>query len=126
MNGKTMMTLASAAMLFGGCVATPRAPIDRRVTLSPEIGADVCVTDIRCDKGAGEFLTFQANVANNRDKPYPIQWKVQWLDAGGLEIESLVSSWDSLMLQPFEVRALKGTAPRTEAVDMRFYARRGK
>ena len=126
MSRKTMMVLASAAMLFGGCVATPHAPVDRRVTLSPEIGADVFVTDIRCDKGAGDFLTFQANVANNRDNPYPIQWKVQWFDAAGQEIESHVSSWDSLMLQPFEVRALKGTAPRAEAVDMRFYARRGK
>lgn len=126
MTQTKLMVLASAVMLLGGCAMTPGAPVDRRVTLSPEVGYDVCVTDIRCCKGTGDYFTFQANVANNTGSPYPIQWKVQWLDAEGLEIDSLVSSWDSLMLQPFEVRALKGTAPRPEAVDLRFYARRGK
>lgn len=117
---------AVAAVLLAGCVATPPAPTDRRVTVAPDLGVDLQVTDIRCVKGSSEFNTFQANVVNTTTSALPVQWKVQWLDADGVEIESLVSTWNSLMLQPLEVRALKGTAPRPDAADMLFYVRRGK
>lgn len=120
------LILSAVDLFLSGCVMTPVQPMDRRVTLSPELYGDVYVTDIRCAKGTSDFCTFQANMVNNTDAQYPIEWKVLWLDADGIEIESLVSTWNSLVLQPFEVRGLKGTAPRSDAADMRFYARRAQ
>lgn len=124
-----MLALCSAligAALFSGCVATNVPPPDRRVTISPDLGTDIYVTDIRCVQGPTGIYTFQANVVNNRSFDLPVQWKVVWLDAEGVTIDSVVSTWSDRMLQPYEVCALKGTAPTPKAVDMLFYVRRAR
>jgi uncharacterized protein YcfL len=119
-----MMMLAAAAALMTGCVATPVPPMDTRVTIAPDLGHKLYVTDVRCTKGHSDFLTLQVNAVNNTGSELRVQWKVVWLDPEGMEIDSLVSSWNSLALQPHEIRGLKGTAPRVDAADMRFYARK--
>lgn len=119
----TLMFVAVAAVITG-CVSTPVPPMDTRVTIAPELGYKMYVTDVRCAKGNSDYLTLQVNAVNNTSSELRVQWKVVWLDSEGMEIDSLVSSWNSLALQPYEIRGLKGTAPRVDAADMRFYARR--
>ena len=114
------------ATLLSGCVATNVPPPDRRVTLSPDLGTSVYVTDIRCTKGKSDYYTFQANVVNNTSSDYAVEWKVVWLDEDGVTIDSAVSTWSARMLQPFEVCALKGTAPSPAAADMMFYVRKAR
>ena len=114
------------ATLLSGCVATNVPPPDRRVTIAPDLGTDVYITDIRCVKGQTGIFTFQANMVNNTSSDLAVDWKLAWLDADGVEIDSVVSAWSSRMLQPFEVCALKGTAPTSSAVDMMFYVRRAR
>ena len=114
------------ATAFLGCVSNRIPPADTRVTIAPDLYGDVQVTDVRCAPGGSSFLTFQANLVNICDRPLIVDWKVQWLDADGIEIDSAVSAWNSRALQPFEVRALKGTAPTSAAADMRFYVRKAK
>ena len=124
-----ILTLCAAivgATLLSGCIATNVPPSDRRVTLAPDLGTSVYVTDVRCTKGNSSCLTFQANVVNNTSSDLPVEWKLAWLDADGVEIDSVVSTWRSRMLQPFDVCALKGTAPTSAAVDMMFYVRRAR
>ena len=116
----------AGAMVFSGCVATNVPPPDRRVTIAPDLGTSIYVTDIRCVKGSSDFYTFQANVVNNTSSDLAVQWKVVWLNADGVTIDSAVSSWSDRMLQPYEVCALKRTAPSPEAVDMLFYVRRAR
>lgn len=122
---KTMMMMAfAAAALLAGCVSAPVPPMDTRVTVAPNLGQKLYVTDVRCARGSqSEYLTFQANVVNNTRSELRVQWKVQWLDADGIEIDSLVSSWNSVAVQPYDIKGLKGTAPRVDAADMRFYVR---
>ena len=81
---------------------------------------------VRCTKGSSDCYTFQANVVNNTSSERAVEWKVVWLDADGMEIDSTVSTWAARMIQPYEVCALKGTAPTKAAVDMMFYVRRAK
>ena len=94
------------------------------MTIAPDLGHKLYVTDVRCTKGNSDFLTLQVNAVNNTGSELRVQWKVVWLDQEGMEIDSLVSSWNSLALQAHEIRGLKGTAPRVDAADMRFYARK--
>ena len=114
------------ALLFVGCKATNVPPPDRRVTIAPDLGTSIYVTDIRCTKGSSDYYTFQATVVNNSSSERAVEWKVVWLDADGVAIDSAVSSWAARMIQPYEVCALKGTAPSMAAVDMMFYVRRAK
>ena len=107
-----------------GCVATHVQPVDRRVTIAENILDDVFVTDVRCAKGTSDHLTFQANVVNLTSREQWVDWKVVWLDAAGMELDSIVSTWSSAAIAPKVIRALKGTAPQPAAVDMRFYLRR--
>ncbi len=127
---KKLMTvaLAGVACALAGCIAPPQnaamPPADTRVTVAPNLSGDVVVTDVRCVRGQGGFMTFQANLVNNCSSRLAVDWKVQWLDADGVEIDSVVSSWSARMLQPYEICALKGTAPNPSAADMRFYVRK--
>ena len=126
---KKLMFIAAIALsgAFFGCVSrAPVPPMDTRVTIAQDLTYDIYVTDVRCTKGTSDFLTFQANMVNNCRDPLAVEWKVQWLDADGLEIESIVSTWNALVIQPNEIRGLKGTAPKTDVADMRFYARKAK
>ena len=112
------------AVIAGGCVATNIPPMDRRVTVAADLGTRVYVTDVRCAKGNGDYATFQANVVNNTSSDLGVEWKVTWLDADGIAVDSLVSTWNKLMLAPNDVVALKNTSPRVDAADMLFYVRR--
>ena len=119
-----MIVGVAAAILTTGCVATSMPPMDRRVTIAEDLGTSVFVTDVRCAKGSSSYATFQANVVNNTSHDLGVEWKVVWLDADGVTIDSLVSTWNKIMLPPKDIQALKGTAPRSDAADMLFYMRR--
>lgn len=116
--------LLSLCAALSGCVATSYPPPDRRVTIAENLGRDVMVTDVRCTKVAGGLHSFQANVVNVTSREQWVDWKVVWLDAQGMEIDSLVSTWSGVALYPGDVKGLKCVASRPEAVDMRFYLRR--
>jgi len=115
-------TMAVAAAAISGCSTLP--PADTRVTVAADVAGDVVISDIRCPRNQAGFLTLQANVVNVRSGERGVEWKVAWLDADGVEIETLLSSWNKVMLAPNEIKGLKATAPRPDAADMRFYMRR--
>ena len=118
-----MMAFAAGVALLTGCVSAPVPPMDSRVTIAPNLGQKLYVSDVRCAKGTSQYLTFQANVVNNTGSELRVQWKVQWLDPDGMEIDSVVSTWNDAAIQPYDIKGLKGTAPRPDAADMRFYVR---
>ena len=99
-------------------------PADTRVTIAADMAGDIVVSDMRCPKNASGFLTLQANVVNVRTDDRGVEWKVAWLDSGGVEIDSLASVWNKAMLAPNEIKGLKSTAPSPAAADFRFYVRR--
>ena len=123
---KTLMfvLLAATAAVLTGCGTPP--PVDTRVTIAADVAGDIVISDIRCPRNQAGFLTFQANVVNVRFGDRGVEWKVVWLDADGVAIDSVVSTGSARMLNPHDVCALKGVAPRSDAVDMLFYVRRAR
>ena len=119
---KLLIAALAVAGLFSGCSTLP--PADMRVTIAADVAGDIVISDIRCPRNQAGFLTFQANVVNVRSGDRGVEWKVVWLDADGVEVDSLVSSWNKVMLAPNEIKGLKATAPRADAADARFYVRR--
>ena len=124
MKSVIMCGAVLGALLFAGCKATNVPPPDRRVTIAPDLGTSIYVTDVRCVKGSSDCYTFQANVVNNTARELWVEWRVAWLDANGIEIDAHDLTWTSVALAPKEVRALQDVAPRPNAADMRFYVRR--
>ena len=122
-NRKSFLAAALAG-LVAGCVSYHTPPMDRRVTVAPDMGAAVWVTDVRLAKGPSSHFTLQANVVNNTSHDLGVEYKVVWLDANGITIDSLVSTWNKVMLAPKDIQALKGTSSSMDAADMLFYVRR--
>lgn len=110
-----------------GCAVAPETgdvPVDRRVTLAADLADDVVVTDLRCVRGQSGHLELQANVVNNLAEDRGVEWRIVWLDASGLEIESAVSTWTKRMVSPKDIAEIRCTAPSERAVDFRFHLRR--
>ena len=109
------------ALLFAGCKATNVPPPDRRVTIAPDLGTSIYVTDVRLAKEPSSHFTLQANVVNNTEGVIRMEYRVDWLDATGSAIPSVVSTWQPMSAAAREVVSLQATAPSPDAVDFRFY-----
>ena len=123
MKKMLMMLGVAAALLTTGCVSTPVPPMDRRVTLAPNLGSSLYVTDVRCTKGDSAFYTFQANVVNNCSSELWVEYKVVWVNAEGMAINPN-AVWEKTAIVAHDIKALQYTAPSADAVDMLFYVRR--
>ena len=99
------------AALAAGCTmppATNDVPVDRRITLAADLADDVVVTDLRCVRGQSGHLELQANIVNNLAEDRGGEWRIVWLDASGLEIESVVSStWAKRMISPKDIAEIR-------------------
>ena len=113
--------VAALVGLVAGCISYHTPPLDRRVTVSPDLGTAVWVTDVRLTKGPSSHFTLQANVVNNTDGVMRMEYRVDWLDATGSAIPSVVSTWQPMSAAAREVVPLQATAPSPAAVDFRFY-----
>ena len=120
MSRKSFLAAALAG-LVAGCISYHTPPMDRRVTVSPYLGTAVWVTDVRLAKGPSSHFTLQANVVNNTSGVMRMEYRVDWLDATGTAIPSVVSTWLPMSAAAREVVSLQATAPSPEAVDFRFY-----
>ena len=119
-NRKSFLAAALVG-LVAGCISYHTPPMDRRVTVAPDLGAAVWVTDVRLAKGPSSHFTLQANVVNNTGGVVRMEYRVDWLDATGSAIPSVVSTWQPMSAAAREVVPLQATAPSPEAVDFRFY-----
>lgn len=118
---KVAMCVGFLAFAGAGCVGYHTPPMDRRVTVSPDLGAAVWVTDVRLDKIQSQQWTMQANVVNNTNGRIELEYCVVWMNANGMVVPTVMSTWRPIVAEPREVVSLQGTAPSPEAVDFRFY-----
>ena len=117
----SILVLGAAA----GCRTYHTPPMDRRITVSPDLGYRIWVTDVRLAKDLdAQHFTLQANVVNNTQGVQRLEYRVAWLDANGVEIDSIMSSWIKRSVAPREVVGLKAVAPSPDACDFRFYVQR--
>ena len=118
---KKTFLAAVAAFALCGCVSYHTPPLDRRVTVAPDLGSSVYVTDVRLARGASQHYTMQANIVNNTGDVVQVEYRTVWLDETGMEIPSVTSTWLPISAAAREVVGLASTAPSPEAVDFRFY-----
>jgi len=124
--GMLAVAVLTLAFLGTGCVVSPVRYSDSRVTVASELGRKVWVTDVRLLPGEGSHRTLQVNVVNSTRDVTRLEYKVVWMDATGLEIPSVVSTWQADSLSGLEIRNLRATAPSPQAVDFRFYVKEAR
>ena len=120
---KFLLSVSLLMLLVSGCAHNPIPQADARVKLVGGLGSSVYVSDVLCVRNQAGYCLLQANMVNNSKKQARVEYKVQWLDGTGMEIESLVSTWQMIAVQPGEIKGLSAVAPNKEASDFRFYAR---
>ena len=124
---KRFCLLGLACVLFvgAGCVSTHTPPADRRVTVAPELGTDVWVTDVRMAKGSADHYTLQANVVNNTRSVAQLKYRVVWLDENGVEFSSVNAQWRDISISAKDIMGLKSVAPTPTTADFRIHIKAG-
>ena len=126
MNKQAVVSVIALAAVLAGCrdkgASSTQAP-EMVANAVPMVEVAGAVRE-NVPQDAVYSSTVQANAVNNTAGDYAVEWKVVWLDADGLAIDSVVSTWNKRMIAAKDVVGLTSTAPCREAVDMMFYLRR--
>ena len=122
MKRMMLFSLLAAVCLLAGCGSTKVQ--DPRIIIDGSVSRYIDVDNVRCFKNESGFPVFYADVTSLYRKELAIEWKVQWLDANGIEIESAVSTWQKNAIASHDIKGIRNVAPSKEAVTMRVYIRK--
>ena len=100
--------------------------VTRPVThaFSAIIGEGLEVTEAVTRRNAAGFLELYVTGYNKAYDTKRFQYKVDWLDADGLPVETKTSTWLPMSATGKTTFSFKVVAPRTEAVDFRMDTRK--
>lgn len=141
---KTSLWLGAAAalLLAAGCQNTVNTVEDKQKYMVPDnIQTKYISTDRFCrDRLVVEsinkntlpdgLLMIQVTVRSNRtgvwqefwswytsDNPYRVEYKIDWLDANGMQVNTTNSVWIEMMLIPGETKRIQAVAPNERCKD---------
>lgn len=123
MSRKVMLMAFAMILLCVSCATVQPPPNVRMVDGLHRL---IHVTDVHYTKNESGFNTVQINLASYSRREIWLEWKVQWYDASGREIDSLTSTWQKTAIIPKDFTQLKNTAPSTNAETMLCYIRKLK
>ena len=84
--------------------------------------SDIQIVDIKSAM-AGDILRVQATLRSKDKDTMPFQYRFEWYDAGGLEINSGAGSWKPLILNGRETKTVQGVAPDPRAKEFKLKIR---
>ena len=88
------------------------------------IGEGIEATDAVTRRNDAGFLELYVNGHNKSYKTKRFRYRVEWLDADGLIIETKTSVWLPMSAMGKSPFSIKSVAPRTQAVDFRMDTRK--
>lgn len=118
-----------AALGLAGCSTTAGVETTGRMTWDEEgarsldkkvvfnnsgLKGDIQVADVKSVM-AGDLMRAQATLRSKEKDTLPVQYRFEWYDAGGMEINSGAGSWKPLILYGREARTIQGVAPDPRA-----------
>ena len=122
MKKMMLFPLLCVVCLLVGCGSTRVQ--DPRTVIDGSVARYIIVDNVRTVKNESGFPVFHADVTNLYHKELAIEWKVQWLDINGIEIESAVSTWQKNAIASHDIKGLRNVSSSKEAVTMRLYIRK--
>lgn len=125
----------SASLCLGGCSSTAgvetsgRASWDEQGARSLEknvvfngLKGDIQIVDVRSSM-AGDIMRAQATMRSKDKDTLPLQYRFDWYDAGGVEINAGAGSWKPLILYGRETKVVQGVAPDPRAKEFKLKIR---
>ena len=83
---------------------------------------DIQIVDIKSAM-AGDVMRAQATLRSKDRDTLPFQYRFEWYDGGGLEINSAAGSWKPLTLYGRESKTVQGVAPDPRAKEFKLKIR---
>jgi uncharacterized protein YcfL len=83
---------------------------------------DIQIVDIKSAM-AGDILRVQATLRSKDKDTMPFQYRFEWYDAGGLEINSGAGSWKPMILNGRETKTIQAVAPDPRAKEFKLKIR---
>jgi uncharacterized protein YcfL len=122
-------------LLFTGCATTsgieatgkvvgsdPKAGLNKSIVINNRgLASDIEIIDMR-SAFAGDMLKVQVALRSNNRDTIPVQYKFDWLDANGFEINSN-QAWKPFMVYGKETRTIQGVAPDPRAREFKLKLR---
>jgi len=123
------------SLLVTGCVTTsgieasgkvvaidPKVEINKSIVINNRgLASDIEITDMK-SAFAGDMLKVQVSLRSNNRDTIPVQYKFDWLDANGFEINSN-QAWKPFMVYGKETRTIQGVAPDPRAREFKLKLR---
>ena len=141
---KTLLLLTLALMVI--TVGCGKPSVDERINVSRDIGSDTLlsniiirpigdvwswligegieVRDVRTGTNNAGFMVLQVSGYNKAHSKKEFQYKVEWLDASGMAIDSKMSVWQRASAMPKSDFRFASVAPTKNAVDFRVNTRK--
>ncbi|MEM9661618.1 MAG: YcfL family protein [Planctomycetota bacterium] len=106
--------------------ATPTFVVDERFVSDAELAERIrLVSLIEAETPAGG-RQIQAEFFNTTGRFAQLQYAFRWYRQDGFEIDSNLSQWRTVGIQPADSARVTGTAPSADAVDFRLVIRRSR
>lgn len=96
--------------------ANPAPVADKRIITDSSLNDSARVVGVISAR-AGGLLKVQMQIMNTTSSPQQINYKFSWVDAGGMEIPSPMSVWQTLVLEGKESKFISAVAPSPNAND---------
>lgn len=97
--------------------------LDKNVVFNNSgLKGDIQIVDVKSAM-AGDVMRAQATLRSKDRDTLPFQYRFDWYDAGGLEINSGGGSWKPLILYGRESKTVQGVAPDPRAKEFKLKIR---
>jgi uncharacterized protein YcfL len=97
--------------------------LDQKVQFNNSgLKGDIQIVDIKSAM-AGDMMRAQATLRSKDKDTLPFQYRFEWLDANGIEINSGAGSWKPLILNGRESKTIQAVAPDPRAKEFKLKIR---
>lgn len=117
--------ILSSMVLLAGC-ASSRVAADPRIVVDSSASSLIKVLTVDYGATKGENPVVSLAVQSRKGSVRRIEYRAVWIGANGSAIDSPLSMWKTVTLDPHEVADLKSVAPRSDVQGFRLEIRKAR
>lgn len=124
MKKHILSILAALAVIIGATGCTTQRVGDPRVVIDPSAAGLVRVLTVDYGETKGANPVVALSMQSTSGHTRKIEFRTVWLDPNGVALNSALSIWKPLTLQPREVGNVQAVAPRSDVSGFRMEIRK--